>query len=96
MRNKMLILIAMSAVSVTAVAGQYEASAAAKEVIELKDGTTLYIFKDGKMAMEDRLGRTVSMKPGTEMEAKSGRKILMNGNEVMRLENLLRRPEDNG
>ena len=53
---------------------------------ELKDGSTVYIFKDGKMAMEDRLGRTVGMKAGHVMETKDGQKIIMVGNELARLE----------
>ena len=63
---------------------------AAKEVIELKDGSTVYIFKDGKMAMEDKYGRATRMKKETVMETKDGRKIIMHGDEVMRLDSLLR------
>ena len=33
-----------------------------------------YIFKDGKMGMEDKLGRAVRMKQGQVMEAKDGQK----------------------
>jgi hypothetical protein len=53
---------------------------------DLKDGSTVYVFKDGKMAMEDRLGRTVGMKAGHVMETKDGQKIIMVGNELARLE----------
>lgn len=53
---------------------------------ELKDGSTVYVFKDGKMSMEDRLGRTVGMKPGYVMETKDGQKIIMIGNELARLD----------
>jgi hypothetical protein len=88
MLKKMLVLVAMSAISVTAFASD-AARAAAKQVIELKDGSTVYIFKDGKMGMEDKLGRAVHMKKDTVMETKDGQKIIMHGNEVMRLENLL-------
>lgn len=52
----------------------------------LKDGSTVYIFKDGKMAMEDKLGRTVPMKPGHVMQTKDGQSILMVGNELARLD----------
>ena len=54
--------------------------------IPLKDGSTVYIFKDGKMAMEDRLGRTVGMKAGHVMETKDGQKLIMVGNELARLD----------
>jgi predicted dithiol-disulfide oxidoreductase (DUF899 family) len=53
---------------------------------DLKDGSTVYVFKDGKMAMEDRQGRTVGMKAGHVMETKDGQKIIMIGNELARLE----------
>ncbi len=57
--------------------------------IELKDGSTVHVLNDGKMAMEDKLGNAVSMKPGTVMETKDGQKIVMHGNEVMRLDDIL-------
>jgi hypothetical protein len=54
--------------------------------IELKDGSTVYIFKDGKMGMEDKYGRATRMKKDTVMETKDGQKIIMHGDEVMRLD----------
>ena len=48
------------------------------------------------MAMEDKLGRTVGMKPGQIMETKDGQKIIMHGNEIMRLENILHPVEHRG
>ena len=57
--------------------------------IPLKDGSTLYIFKDGKMGMEDKLGRVISMKSGKVMETQDGKKIIMTGNEVWRVDELL-------
>ena len=56
------------------------------QTFELKDGSTVYVFKDGKMAMENRLGQTVGMKAGHVMETKDGQKIIMVGNELARLE----------
>jgi len=64
-------------------------AAQVEKSIELKDGSTVYIFKDGKMGMEDKLGRAVRMKKDTVMEAKDGQKIIMHGDEVMRLDSLL-------
>lgn len=58
--------------------------------LDLKDGSTVYIFKDGKMGMEDRLGRTVPMKGGHVMETKDGKKIMMVGNELARVEMIKR------
>lgn len=59
--------------------------------IPLKDGSTVYIFKDGKMGMEDRLGRPMYMPPGHVMETKDGMKIAMVGNEIWRVQELLHR-----
>lgn len=56
----------------------------AQRTIELKDGSTLYIYKDGKMAMEDRQGRAMSMKDGMRMETKKGEPLIMRGNEIWR------------
>jgi hypothetical protein len=56
-----------------------------KETVELKDGSRVYIFKDGKMGMEDRFGRTFLMPEGQTMEAKDGRVLVMKGNEVARV-----------
>lgn len=60
---------------------------APKKSIPLKDGTTLHIFKGGKMAMEDKNGNTVPMKKDVVMETKDGTKIMMHGNELARLSN---------
>ena len=82
MKN-VLITVALSALAASAFAvdaGQVEKS------IPLKDGTTVYLFKDGKMGMEDKLGRTVRMKQGHVMETKDGQKIIMIGDEVARLD----------
>lgn len=58
--------------------------------IELKDGSTVHIFKDGKMGMENKFGKVVSMNDGDIMEASSGVKIAMDGNETERLRMMLR------
>ena len=59
--------------------------------IELKDGTMFYVFKDGKMAMESKAGSAVSMKAGEVMEGKDGQKYIMVGNEVARLDWLMKK-----
>lgn len=60
----------------------------AKQTISLKDGSTLYVFKDGKMSMEDKYGRPMRMKAGQVMEAKDGQRLIMVGDEVARLQTL--------
>jgi len=87
LRNATIVLV-MFAVTSFAFADD-AARAAAQKVIQMKDGSTLYIFKDGKMAMEDKFGRAVRMKKDTVMETKDGQKLIMHGNEVMRLDQLL-------
>ncbi len=52
--------------------------------IALKDGTTLQIYKDGKMSMRDARGRVHSMKEGVQMETSDGKVIVMRGNEIWR------------
>ena len=79
-------VVAMSAVTASAFAvdrSQVEKS------IELKDGSTVYIFKDGKMGMEDKFGRAAYMKTGHVMETKDGKKIIMTGNEIWRVDQML-------
>ena len=58
----------------------------AKQTIDLTDGSTLYVFKDGKMSMEDKYGRPVRMKAGQAMQAKDGQRFTMVGDEVARLQ----------
>ena len=48
------------------------------------------------MGMEDKLGRAVRMKKDTVMETKDGQKIMMHGDEVMRLDNILHKDHRGG
>ncbi|MEO8837984.1 MAG: periplasmic Cu(I)/Cu(II)-binding protein CopK [Herbaspirillum sp.] len=90
MLKKMLMVLAISAVAASAFADD-AARAEAKQTINLKDGSTVYVFKDGKMAMEDMYGRTTRMAQNTAMQTKDGQKILMQGDEVARLHLLLKK-----
>jgi ketosteroid isomerase-like protein len=60
-----------------------------EKLIQLKDGSTVHVFADGKMAMEDGFGRASYMAPGHAMATRDGKTIVMNGNEVARLDQLL-------
>ena len=62
-----------------------------KQTIPLQDGSTVYVFKDGKMGMENKLGQSVRMKPGHVMVTKDGKKLVMVGDEVMRVDQVLGR-----
>jgi len=95
MLKKVLVIAAMSIVAAP-VSADHAARARAEKVIELKDGSTLYLFKDGKMALEDRYGRAARMKLGHVVETKDGQKITMHSDEVMRLNGLLREEHGGG
>ncbi|GAB3555216.1 hypothetical protein GCM10027343_43770 [Noviherbaspirillum agri] len=86
MLKKILFAAACGMVSVSTFA--VDASQVQKS-IELKDGSTVHVFKDGKMGMEDKYGRAVRMKEGQIMETKDGQKIAMVGDEVARLDLIL-------
>ena len=89
MLKKTLIVVALSAVSAFAVASESDARQAAKQVVDLQDGATLYVFDSGKMAVESKYGHAVSIKPGSAVKASDGREITVVGNEVARLDSLL-------
>lgn len=57
--------------------------------VELKDGGALVIYRDGKTAVEDRLGRPDrGVQPGSAVEARNGERISVQSNETGRLESL--------
>lgn len=93
MLKKLLMIAAISAATSSAFA--VDASQVEKS-IPLKDGSTVYIFKDGKMAMEDKNGNARRMKQGEVMETKDGQKIMMHGDEVMRLDSILHKEHRGG
>ena len=62
-----------------------------KESIPLKDGSMVYVFKDGKMGMEDKAGRPARMKAGQPMDTKDGKRVVMVGDEVIRMDSVLGR-----
>ena len=54
--------------------------------IELSDGGTLVVYKDGKTAVEDRYGRPAwFLKPGTTLQTRGGASIRIDSNETQRL-----------
>jgi len=60
-----------------------------EKFVALKDGSTVYVFSDGKMGVEDKFGRASYVAPGRVLDAKDGSKIVMTGNEVARVHELL-------
>ena len=86
---KLALIAVLSTAGATTAFAHDAARTAAKQMIELKDGSTLYIYKDGKMAMEDRDGRATRMEIGAVMETKDGRQVKMESDEVARLQTLI-------
>ena len=86
MLKKVLMIVAISSAAASAYAVDMSQ---VKQSIDLKNGSTVYIFKDGKMGMEDKYGRATYMESGHVMETKDGKKIIMNGNEIWRVDELL-------
>lgn len=76
-----LAMVAMSAVAVD--------SSQVEKSIPLKDGSTVYVLKSGKMGMEDKYGRAVRMEPGVVMETKDGQRVAMIGDEVAYVSSLI-------
>ena len=93
MFTKILVAAASSMIALSAFA--VDANQVEKS-IQLKDGSTVRVFADGKMAMESQFGRAVYMEPGQVMQAKDGRQIAMNGNEVARLDQLINKDHIGG
>ena len=60
------------------------------KTIQLKDGSAVHQFKDGKMAMENKFGRAERMPAGQSMETADGKSITMADDEVARLSEVIR------
>lgn len=57
-----------------------------QKTVELKDGGTLYVFKDGKMTVCDKYGNPdAKVKAGTSVQTKSGETIVITSNELQRM-----------
>ncbi|GCB05268.1 periplasmic Cu(I)/Cu(II)-binding protein CopK [Ralstonia sp. SET104] len=80
--------------AVVAVAPLFAFAADMTDVVktyELKNGSTVYVFKNGNMGVENKFGQAVRVKEGQVMETKDGTTIVMKGNELARVEVLLLR-----
>ena len=97
MKSNLLAIALVAAVAGAAspVFARDAAQQQARQVIDLKDGSTLFVFKDGRMAREDKLGRAILLKRGEVLEAADGRKLTAVGNETARLDVLLKEGHQN-
>lgn len=62
----------------------------ADKTYRLKDGGTVFVFKDGRLAMADKFDRAIHVSKGQELETTDGQKITMTSSESARLEFLQR------
>ena len=87
MRKHIIAVAILSALTLPAFAEQFPVPEGwqVSQRIELKDGTFLNIYKDGKYAMESRFGHPLDMKPGQTMVTKDGRSFTMASNETYRV-----------
>ena len=91
MKRKILSL-ALVAFSASVVLPAYAGDAArreAKQIINLQDGGTLYVFSDGKMAKENKYGHAESLRQNTTLQTADGQTLTVTSNEVARLNYLL-------
>jgi hypothetical protein len=86
--------VAIAAFSATLVAmpafARDALSSSVKQSIALQDGAILHVFADGKTAKEDRYGRAQRMESNEVLVAADGKKVTPTGDEVARLDGLLR------
>ena len=69
----------LSMASVPAIAAD-ELRTKVKESIALSDGSSVYVFTYGKLALADKQGRAVTKKVGNALEAKDGRRLTLDTN----------------
>ncbi len=93
MKQKLMVGAFIAAVSLSAAA--VDMSNVVK-TYELQDGSKVHVFKDGKMGMENKFGKSMSMPEGKVMETKDGTKIIMKGNEIFRLDEALKKGHSEG
>ena len=68
---------------------RHELARESPRAVELKDGGILYVFKDGKMAKENKYGRVETLRRGEVLEAADGKTVTAVGNETAKLYLLL-------
>ncbi len=84
----MLKKLALAALTTSFAVSAMAALGSVEKSVELKDGSTVYVFADGKMGMADRFGRAFSVPETHVMETRDGQTIQMVGNEVARVHSL--------
>jgi hypothetical protein len=90
MFKKMIVVVALSAIPFFAAATEADARNEAKQTIEMQDGSTVYVFKDGTMGVESKMGIATKTKAGKVLKAKDGSSVTIVGNQVAELDRLLK------
>lgn len=90
MLEKALIAVVLGVVASFALADEGHTRRAAERTIPLQDGAIVYVFEGGKMGLENKYGIAQYTKPGTMLKAQDGTEFAMVGNEVARLDALLK------
>ena len=86
---KRVVVTAVSTMAMVALSAFAVDMSQVEKSVPLKDGSTIYVLKGGKMGMEDKNGRAASMEPGVIMETKDGQRVVMIGNEVAYVSSVL-------
>jgi hypothetical protein len=86
--------VVLSALASTAFADNSVANNVDK-TYRLKDGGTVFVFKDGKMAVADKFDRAIHVSKGKVLETNDGQKITMTSSESARLDFLQRQGHEN-
>ena len=86
--------VVLSALASTAFADNSVANNVDK-TYRLKDGGTVFVFKDGKLAMADKFDRAIHLPKGQVLETADGQKVVMTSSESARLDFLQRQGHEN-
>lgn len=86
--------VVLSALASTAFADNSVANNVGK-TYRLKDGGTVFVFKDGKMAVADKFDRVIHFPKGQVLETTDGQKITVTSSESARLDFLQRQGHEN-
>ncbi|MDR3395308.1 MAG: CopK family periplasmic copper-binding protein [Parasulfuritortus sp.] len=80
------VLATASIVASAAIAPTARIGAFGEQLVTLQGGSTLHIYKDGQMAVENVYGRPTVVAPGQQLHEKNGTTIAMNSDDIARLE----------
>jgi len=80
------VLATASVMASAAIAPSTRIGPQGEQLVALQDGSTLHIYKDGQMAVENVFGRPTLVAPGQQLHERNGNTIAMNTDDIARLE----------